>query len=480
MRILIEEGISPIVYHFCPLSTMLQIAETDTFKLSSTYNGKYDSDLKMNSFPTGNGGAKIYPYYMCFSRTPLSLVGYQYMRSRKSSGEWGNALVRMEIDGTALNANFKGAPVNFFTEKDPLGGEPKFDASGKPIKSNGNGNLGNKYEIGRSWIIPRIPNSSKSNIETFEMPRVNRNVDYADIVRTRMSEYEDRIYSNNDEIKPASRYIKRIDILLNDTSINNKYNIAVINNIYQYFNNYAVKYNTRNAIRRNNGITNRNLQTFNAPPIFIYTNKISFNSLNIKDAITPIEFGKRHTPYANGETFFKGNDGFMDVVKDIPNNDMGAIFEIMTAIAFTPNFTIEQFDNNLSFLIKKLELNNWKTYDGIKDYSNLCYQKCHQYLNNFDTYYYYKVKGRFAPFNTWPALTNAYCNKHGGDKTLMSLYNKAMALADYDCENFALKYNTKKTGIFTTLKKKVTLFLNNTKDMSLITNFNAIKNAVTT
>lgn len=461
MRQLIEEGISPIVYHFCPLSTMLMIAETDKFRLSSVESGKYESDTRMNSFPIGNGEYKTYPYYMCFSRTPSSLVGYQYMRMTNSKGEWDNALVRLEIDGNALNARYKGAPVNFFTEKDPYGGEPT-DANGNPIKIKGGGEknqYAKKFNIARSWDIPRIPNAPKTGIETINMPRVNRNIDYADIARTRMSEYEDRLFSDKPIIDQALRYIKRIDILLDDTTYNTKFYIAAINNIYTRLNGFAEKYNN-DKIRKN---SSRQLQKIYAPPIYIFTDKVSFNSLNIRNAKNVQNLNSRYKEENTGESFFNKTNGFSDIKYKLPFGDMGAICEVMVAIAFNPNFNQEQFNNDIRYLTSELGLDHWDTYDGYADYTDFILNKCNNLLSNLDVYYGKK-------FNSWNLLFSGFYNKHQGNGEIMKMFLKITKIATDECKEFAKKYGFKSSvGIFSTLMRKCKIYYN-AKNISNMTN----------
>ena len=461
MKNLIEESISPIVYHFCPLSTMLQIAETDKFRLSSVASGKYESDTRMNSFPIGNGKVKTYPYYMCFSRTPSSLVGYQYMRMSNSKGEWDNALVRLEIDGNALNTRYKGAPVNFFTKKDPYGGEP-VDANGNPISIKGGGGknqYGKKFNIARSWDIPRIPNAPKTGIETFNMPRVNRNIDYAEVVRTRMSEYEDRIFSNKEEIDQAIRYIRRIDILLDDTTYNTKFYIAAINNIYTKLNGFAEMYNNSEQRKK----SARQLENISAPPIYIFTDKVSFNSLNVRNANTVQDLNSRYKEASTGEKFFNDTNGFSDIKYKLPFGDMGAICELMVAIAFKPNFNQEQFNNDIQYLTSELGLDRWDTYDGYADYSDFILNKCNNLLDNLDVYY-------SKNFNSWNLLVNGFYNKHQGSKKIMTMFMTIMNIATNECAEFSKKYGfNSPVGVFSTLKRKCNIYYSN-KDISNMTN----------
>lgn len=449
MKELINEGISSIVYHFCPLSTMLQISETNKFILSSIESGKYESDIRMNSFPIDNERKKTYPYYMCFSRTPFSFVGYQYMRLQKTKGEWDNALVRLEIDGNALNARFKGAPVNFFTEKDPLGGEEVLGSDDTPKKIRGNKNsasFAKKYELARSWKIPKIPSAPRVSPRTFEMPRINRNIDYGEVVRTRMSEYEDRLFSNSPVIDQAVKYIKRVDILLNSRTINNKFYIAAINKIYTNLNGFAETYNSSNDKKE---------RRISSPQINIYTDKVSFNSLNVQNAKTLLN--KRYKPFINGKDFFQGTNGFSVIKYSLPIQEIMAICELMVGIAFQPDFTIQSFDDNIKYLIRRLGLDAWDEYDGVRDYSSFILDKCHNLLNNIDTYYR-------KNFNSWALLVSGFQYKHQGSEKIIKMFNDINKLANIESINFAKKYGySKPVSIFSTLSRKYKIYNNNLK-----------------
>ena len=240
---ILQEGVSPIVYHFCPLSTMVQIASDNAFRLASTDESQYRSDERMNSFQTGkkdeNGKSisKTYPYYLCFSRTPSTLVGYQLMRIYGTKNEWSNSLVRIEIDGNRLNMNYKGSAVNFFIDNDPYDESP----------------LGRKYKMVRDNIIYSIPKQGERKIKKYKMPQVNLpswkrgktpigkngyrlgRVDYESMKRSMLSEYEDRVFSYKPVIENASKYIKRIDVFVTKASLEKPEVISSLLNIIQVY-----------------------------------------------------------------------------------------------------------------------------------------------------------------------------------------------------------------------------------------------------
>lgn len=102
---IINESISNICYHFCDLDSLWGICNTNKFILTSVNTNGRDKELSKQ-------GDYFYPYYMCFSRTYSSKVGYPKMRM-SNSNSWKLGIVRIEIDGDRLNYNFKGKAVNY-------------------------------------------------------------------------------------------------------------------------------------------------------------------------------------------------------------------------------------------------------------------------------------------------------------------------------------------------------------------------------
>lgn len=155
---------------------------------------------------------------MCFSRTSFSKIGYQKQRI-DSTPSWRNCLVRIEIDGNKLNHLYKSHPVNYF-----------IDNNDSKIR---------KYTDG-----------------------LNPNVDYKQIARLQMHEYEDRLLSNKSMIKNANYYIKRVDILINRKLLTHA-------NMEKRFKMFGDVLLVQNNIDKNK--------------IFIYDNVDSFNKMSIKD-----------------------------------------------------------------------------------------------------------------------------------------------------------------------------------------------------
>lgn len=442
-RFLLDEGISPVVYHFCPLSVMYQISVNDTFILSET--GKYGSDARMNSFPTGKYGEdgkpikKVYPYYMCFSRTPSTLVGYQLMRITSTKNDWINALVRIKLNGNAINNNYKGAPVNFFTEKNP------------------SGELAKKYKYGQDWTnflaIPSRNGSigdrisfSKGNLVRREMPKVNPDiskrgrpallpngfkevkVDYKQLERNRLSEYEDRLFSNSPYIKNASRYIEKIDILVSDTTIKQKHVISMISKIIKRY-----------------GLDN----------VFIYDNQIAFNAENIREALSKQEI--KNLVYADIEkTIFNDFDSDVDFM--LSKSDLYNISGIISMIAFTPDFSEEKYNSNIMDICKMVGLTDFKYYGKKINFFNDIKERCYMFLSKFND----PNIGYTKNFPVYTMYVRNFEKKNQGKENINLLFRKLIDIANSNAASFSRKYcDGQKLSVPKATKIKYLIFLRN-------------------
>ena len=441
----INESISSTVFHFCPLSVMYQIAETNTFQLSNT--GKYESDKRMNSFRTGqydNQGKEIlkeYPYYMCFSRTPLSVVGYQLMRINGTKGEWNNSLVRIEIDGDLLNANYKGAPVNFFTEKNPKGDLAKKykgaqDWSNFKYIPNRNGSLSDRILFGKGMlgtkemekINPSTHKRGRNSLSKYGYPMPK--VDYQELERNRLSEYEDRIFSNKNVIQNANRYIKRIDILLTKLTLSQK---EVINMIFHIINKYG------------------------SNKVFIYDSQIAFNSMNIRNALNKTMLDNTPFQPLQNDSILSSVGNDTNVYYKIPSSALMVLSQIISMIAFTPNFSTEIYEKNIHTICNMLGLTSWKYYDGNIDYFQIIKEKCYHYLNSFEN----DTTGYRSTFPTFTHIISNYNKRYQGKKTLMSILEKLLIIGKKDALNFSQKFlNGKTISIQVATKNKYILYLN--------------------
>lgn len=218
---ILNESLTSKVYHFCNIDSFWGICKYNAFFLTSSNTNK--SDERMSSV----GGYK-YPFYMCFSRTSYSNTGYQKQRLDSSSSSWKNCLVRIEIDGNKLNYLYKSHPINYFIDND--------DDKIKPYLNG-----------------------------------LNPNVDYKQIARQQMHEYEDRLLSNKNIIKNANYYIKRVDILIDRKLLTHK----LMLNKHKMFG---------DILFNNKSIDN--------DKIFVYDDVISFNKMSMDGALTKNSINK--------------------------------------------------------------------------------------------------------------------------------------------------------------------------------------------
>lgn len=168
---LIIERLSSRVFHFLPLENMVRVSQKNALNLSIP---TYKRDLELT---------KGYKYFLSLSRTPSTQVGYQKYRILTDKN-W-KTYVRIEFDGDLLNNNFKGHATNYYNNYNK-------DARTKE----------KRQKLNKSVL--------HQNNDYFDIEDVNyQNNDFK---LYHLSEYEDRLLSNNSQILDIGKYIKRIDI----------------------------------------------------------------------------------------------------------------------------------------------------------------------------------------------------------------------------------------------------------------------------
>lgn len=520
---LLVEGVSPIVYHFCPLPAMYQIAVSNKIILSDLETAGHDSDFRMNTIgsfkwekddegkKTGKLkliGNKTYRYYLCLSRSPSSLVGYQYMRSVNTGNLWKNALARIEFDGNALNARFKGKAANFFDKPDP--GEKVL---GVP-RSKEENDFANKYKIGRSWELPQIVGNS-TKIPIIKMPPSKENqdmgLDVPNLVRTRMSEYEDRVLSDKPTIDHIRRYIKRIDILVTEENLKSEYFRSLVDGIIDAFNNHV---EDRDETGRNYFVRELNPREKPNDIVFVYTDRVSFNSMNVRGAINkkdeyriyfqlnngqisiPFNGSKRDLckklkerfPKLNNDTIrrlvnnrdnykkikliskdinlkrlhhaYNGNTFFKKYGRNIqpyspfpPLSDAKGFAKMMTAIAFNENYNPQNFVENILYLCKLTGVSNWAEGNKTIDYSNYMLKLCNSVLED---------EGN-SNTDSWAWMYSNLYMRYQSNREVMNMYNILSEKGEEESFRFAEQYDVKQTKIFTTFKHKYNMAMKNSR-----------------
>ena len=367
----LTEGLSQRLFHFCPISSMYSIAKTDCFKLSSIE--KRESDAKMTSLPIDRNNRKQYQYYMCFSRTPSSLVGYVSMRRDKTGGiGWKQSLVRIEVDGDMLNSNYKGMPVNYFNDKNLKKiNHYKFDSKGKK-RDTVRGRYGNTYST--QMDVNYLDDKGNIGVKTLQRynphaddkldPRGKKrtlpSIDYGVIDRNQMLEYEDRLFSNEQFIKNIKErhIIKRIDIYINNNLLGN-------NSIHSQ----DILFMTDEIINIFGDI------------VHIYNNFSSFENVNLVNSISGYQFKKQYLELSQDE--------YMKTYKNFNKNKIELTYgQLVTVIRYATILGFYGFGDNW----EKLAFNN--TLSILKDINVVITQevkdKVLYYLNQI-----YEVGGRF-------------------------------------------------------------------------------------
>ena len=153
-RLILNEAISSVVYHFTGLKKLYNILVSDTFYMQSAFSASAD-DMSNKKF------------FMSTTRQKSGEIGYS--RGKK---------VRIALNGDLLNQRYEGKPVDYWGET-----------------------------MGKQSY--------------FKKKKEGREIDYYQP----STENEDRIFSNEPEIYDFHKYVKRIDILIendNDLSIAKK------------------------------------------------------------------------------------------------------------------------------------------------------------------------------------------------------------------------------------------------------------------
>ena len=352
---IINEGISSRLFHFCPLNSMYQIAKTDSFKLTPVEE-KGPRNKVMTSLPMGNGKVKQYNYYMCFSRTPSSLVGYVGMRRNYTGGKtWKQTIVRIEVDGEKIMANYKGMPVDYYINKN----DPKIDHyyefdDDKNKINTVKGRYGNEYSK-RMFVntltpdgkikqrqINRYTPHADDKLDPRGKKKSQVTVDYGVIDRNQTREYEDRIFSNKEFITNIKErgYIKRIDIYISKNVLNRKTDFSndaffMIDEILKIFGNL----------------------------VHIYDNFSSFESMNINKSLPIGEKIKDKYMELSQNDYLSTHSQINKENLSLSQKELGTLVKYAVVLGFYGNYNQNwkgvTFDNTLYILQKNnIDTNN--------------------------------------------------------------------------------------------------------------------------
>lgn len=160
LKTLLSEYVSSKCYHFCDKDILIKILNSNMFVLRTNIVSKSEHWYQPKR-----------RFFMSVTRNGHPLEGYSSMMQ---SGTYA----RIELDGDALNMNYRGHPVNYFSR-------------------------GNEGLIYGAPAEREMYQSQKANIKLAYKIGSNDTV-----------ENEDRIFSSRPYIPNAMRYIKRIDIVV--------------------------------------------------------------------------------------------------------------------------------------------------------------------------------------------------------------------------------------------------------------------------
>jgi len=279
----LNESMSSIAYHFCPIDALWAIMKSKKFRLTPSNATSADDREKCTI------GNYTYPFYMCFSRSHSCLNGY-VRRRLEGDVSWRKGIVRITVDGNKFNYNFKTVPVNVYSDMNDERVGNKFDKTSqtnkniwfdsadylkerKAAEANGVTNfptfaqwknlqsekLGNT--VGAYTFKRGDKNSGTLNRE------LTASLDKDSQFR-QLLEFEDRLLSNEGEI-PAFPYIKRIDILLTENGMKDTDMIQMVGDVLTRLNSYSYKNLTQDG-----GSVSRSFSL----PIHIYDTISSFET----------------------------------------------------------------------------------------------------------------------------------------------------------------------------------------------------------
>ena len=188
--VLLNEGLSDVLYHFTSISNGYSICKEDTIYLQSAYAKESDNYDRKRKF------------YLSCTRLFNSSFGY--------ASKFSNGGVRIKLDGRKLSQNFKGKAINYWN-----GLNDKFYYYKHLPKNH------EEFEKSIEWHLNRFkkehPEATENDIQHF----INHNFNtYAQ--KHIDNETEDRILSYEPSITNAHEYILSVDVLIPDLKTNEK------------------------------------------------------------------------------------------------------------------------------------------------------------------------------------------------------------------------------------------------------------------
>ena len=189
-KVLLNEGLSDILYHYTSIPNGYSICKQDIIYLQSAYGKDSDNYDRKRKF------------YLSCTRLFNSSFGY--------SSKFSFGGVRIKLDGRKLSQNFKGKTINYWN-----GLNDKFYYYKTMPKNHEEFNKSISWDLNR--YKEKNPNATEDDIQKFINMNFNNSAQkHVD------NETEDRILSYSPSIQNAHDYILSVDVLMPDLNTNEK------------------------------------------------------------------------------------------------------------------------------------------------------------------------------------------------------------------------------------------------------------------
>ena len=256
---IINEMVSPVIWHFCWLDNLLGILETNSINL-----GK--SEVDRDKLPGVTGYSQKRPYYLCTTRSKLSSDGYSDLVTNDNQ----EGFVRIQLDGNKLNSIVHAKASDYFGDRnEPVHGKRAFY---------------NAVEKGQEKYYH---------------------------VLNKENEREDTIWYHKDKISNINKYIQRIDVcipnkqsfnvnqemILNIVNLANGLNIPLF--IYNNIRDFDKQNNNIVKLYENKGKSNQLLNEMISPVVWHFTTIKNANAILDSNVF-------KLTPYNDVEDDFTG------------------------------------------------------------------------------------------------------------------------------------------------------------------------------
>ena len=233
----IPESLSQSVYHFTSVFSLLKILNENEMFCQAAKVGFGADDMNNK-----------YDFYISFTRAKSSQEGFGYTSTRIGS------IARIEFDGDKLNKNFHGKPVNYWGDSDSLNNKFSYMKKAQNNKHFEYKEITDKNLINRVEFKKLPPFTYLSLASENSPDYVEKDGKYyvkvqginPDIQHHTHNEIEDRLFTNKPIIENVRKYIKRVDIFVDEKIKDNQENsqlMATLTQISLMYSNFVFIYN---------------------------------------------------------------------------------------------------------------------------------------------------------------------------------------------------------------------------------------------